>query len=71
MTLIELIPEVEQLSTSDKLKLIRALAENLVAAQDIAPLVPHKTYHLYTPYDCTEAWRALMTALSATEKGSR
>jgi hypothetical protein len=71
MTLIELIPEVEQLSASDKLKLIRVLAENFDAAQDIAPLVPHKTYHLYTPYDCIGAGAALMSALNASEEESR
>jgi hypothetical protein len=68
MTLTELIPEVEQLTAADKVKLIRVLAENLDAGEDISPLVPHKTYYMYTPYGCQGAGSALMNALNAGEQ---
>ncbi len=49
MTLAEVLPSVRQLSTTEKLKLIRILAEDLEAAEDISPLEPYKTYDLPTP----------------------
>jgi hypothetical protein len=70
MTLTELIPEVEQLSAADKVKLIRVLAEKLDVGEDISPLIPHKTYHLYTPYVAQGAGAALMNALNADAQGN-
>jgi hypothetical protein len=43
MTLSEVLPSVRQLSVIEKLKLIRILAEDLEAAEDISPLKPFKT----------------------------
>lgn len=48
MSLKELLPMVRQLSSSDKLKLIRILAK-LYTNEDISPLEPHKVYYLSTP----------------------
>lgn len=62
MTLAEVLPAVRQLSASEKLKLIRILAEDLETAEDIAPLEPFKTYDLPTPYDCFGAGAVLMEA---------
>jgi hypothetical protein len=49
MTLAEVLPVVRQLSTSEKLKLIRILAEDLDTLEDITPLESFKTYDLPTP----------------------
>ncbi len=67
-----MITEIEQLSTSDKLKLIRVLTDDLDKARDISPLVPHKTYHVYTPFDCADvgAGTSLMAALRGREQES-
>ncbi|MFP4336288.1 MAG: hypothetical protein ACLFQP_00005, partial [Halothece sp.] len=54
MNLSEILPSVRQLSTSEKLKLIRLIAEELETAEDIAPLEPFKTYDLPTPYNTLE-----------------
>jgi hypothetical protein len=68
MTLAELIPEVERLSSTDKVKLIRVLAQNLDVDDDISPLEANKTYHLYTPYGCEGAGSVLMSALKSDEQ---
>ena len=51
MTLTELLPAVRKLSVSEKIKLIRILAEELDTNEDILPLEPFKTYDLPTPYN--------------------
>jgi hypothetical protein len=48
MTLAEMLPAARRLSASEKLKLIRILAEDLDLAEDISPLEPFKTYDLPT-----------------------
>ncbi len=64
MTLAEVLPAARRLSTTEKLKLIRILAEDLDMAEDIAPLEPFKTYDLPTPYDNFGAGEILMEALN-------
>jgi hypothetical protein len=64
MTLTELLPAVRQLSASEKLKLIRLLAEDLDKAEDISPLEPFKTYELPTPYNTFGVGAALMESLN-------
>lgn len=66
MTLAELLPAVRQLSATEKLKLIRILAEDLDVVDDISPLEPFKTYDLPTPYDSFGAGAILMEALKQT-----
>ncbi len=51
MTLADLIPIARKLSPSEKLKLIRILAEDLDTVEDIYPLEPFKTYDLPTLYN--------------------
>jgi hypothetical protein len=60
MTLAEVLPSARLLSTTEKLKLIRILAEDLDMTEDISPLEPFKTYDLPTPYDCFGAGAILM-----------
>lgn len=67
MTLADLLPEVRKLSATEKLKLIRILAEDLEMAKDIAPLEPFKTYDLPTPYDCFGASAVLMEAFKRSD----
>ncbi len=63
MTLAELLPSVRLLSSTEKLKLIRILAEDLDMTDDISPLEPFKTYELPTPYDSFGAGAILMENL--------
>ena len=63
MTLKELLPAVRQLPTSDKLRLIRILAEELDTIEDISPLEPHKIYYLPTPYNIVGAGKILMESI--------
>ena len=67
MTFAEVLPAIRRLSASEKLKLIRILAEDLDTAEDIAPLEPFKTYDLPTPYDCFGAGAVLMEALKQSD----
>ncbi|MBV9387591.1 MAG: hypothetical protein JOZ78_14320 [Chroococcidiopsidaceae cyanobacterium CP_BM_ER_R8_30] len=67
MTLIELLPAIRQLSTPDKLKLIRILATELDTDTDISPLEPLKTYDLPTPYNSFGAGETLMQAMKAVD----
>ena len=70
MTLAELVPAVQQLPAADKLRLIRIVAESLDSGEDISPLVPHKVYHLPTPYATYGAAGALLAAAKVGEGGS-
>ncbi len=63
MTLADVLPNARKLSVSEKLKLIRILAEDLDTAENIAPLEPFKTYQLPTPYDSFGAGKILMETL--------
>lgn len=67
MSLTELLPAVQQLSASDKLKLIRILAEELDTNNDISPLEPFKTYYLSTLYDAFGAGATLMQAMKQSQ----
>jgi hypothetical protein len=67
MTLAEVLPAARRLSASEKLKLIRILAEDLDLAEDISPLEPFKTYDLPTPYDSFGAGAVLMAALNQSD----
>jgi hypothetical protein len=69
MTLAELIPAVQNLPAADKVKLIRVLAEELDAGEDISPLIPNKVYDMPTPYDAFGAGQALMDAMEQVDHG--
>jgi hypothetical protein len=49
--LSEIVPAARMLSTFDKLKLIRILAEELENSKDFLPLESGKTYDIATPYN--------------------
>ncbi|MEH2453146.1 hypothetical protein [Nostoc sp.] len=63
MTLADVIPIDRKLSPSEKLKLIRILAEDLDTVEDISSLKPFKTYDLSTPYNTFGASAVLMETL--------
>jgi hypothetical protein len=67
MTLAEVLPAARRLSATEKLKLIRILAEDLEMTEDIAPLEPFKTYDLPTPYDSFGAGATLMAAFKRSD----
>jgi hypothetical protein len=67
MTLADVISIARKLSPSEKLKLIRILAEDLDTAEDISPLEPFKTYDLPTPYNSFGAGVIMMEALKSQD----
>ncbi|MEQ8998274.1 MAG: hypothetical protein RID53_17400 [Coleofasciculus sp. B1-GNL1-01] len=67
MSLAEVLPAARQLTATEKLKLIRILAEDLEMAKDILPLEPFKIYDLPTPYDCFGAGAVLMEAFKPSD----
>ncbi len=67
MSLAEVLPAVRRLTPTEKLKLIRILAEDLETAEDISPLEPFKTYDLPTPYNCFGAGAVLMEAFKRSD----
>jgi hypothetical protein len=67
MTLAEVLPAARRLSSIEKLKLIRILAEDLEMAEDISPLEPFKAYDLPTPYNSFGAGAILMEALKQSD----
>lgn len=69
MTLSEILPAVRQLSASEKLKLIRILAEELEGMENISPLEAAKTYELATPYNCFGAGSLLMDTFESETGG--
>lgn len=64
MKLADVLPAIRQLSATEKLKLIRILAEDLDVTDNITPLEPFKTYDLPTPYEQFGAGAVLMKALT-------
>lgn len=68
MTLAEVLPAIQKLSPTEKLRLIRILAEDLDISEDITPLEPFKTYNLPTIYDNFGAGETLMEALRKSEE---
>ena len=63
MTMTELLPSIRQLSSAEKLRLIRILAEELDTQEGMLPFQPDKVYFLPTPYHSFGAGRALMEAM--------
>ncbi|TAH50127.1 MAG: hypothetical protein EYC68_14855 [Chloroflexota bacterium] len=51
LTLEQILQFAHRLKPSEKIHLIRALAQDLEdLADEISPLEPFKTYHIYTPF---------------------
>jgi len=67
MSLAEILPAARRLTPTEKLQLIRILAEDLETAEDISPLEPFKIYDLPTPYNCFGAGAVLMEAFKRSD----
>ena len=67
ITLTGILPVVKQLPSSDKLRLIRILAEELESNEHIFPFEQGKTYCLSTPYNTFGAGKILMKALKTSD----
>ncbi len=67
ITLTGILPIVRQLNSTDKLRLIRILAEELENSENIFPLEKGKTYCLPTPYDTFGAAELLMNTLKSSD----
>lgn len=68
MSLPDIVPSVKMLSSFDKLRLLRILAEELENAKDIFPFESGKTYYLATPYNMFGAADILAKTLNPTAK---
>ena len=68
ITLTGILPVVKQLTSTDKLRLIRILAEELEINKDIFPFEQDRTYSLLTPYDTFGAGEILMKTLNISNK---
>ncbi|MCP4693154.1 MAG: hypothetical protein GY859_34245, partial [Desulfobacterales bacterium] len=64
----EILPSVRQLPATDKLRLIRILAEELDTGESVWPIEPNKIYHLPTPYNTFGAAETLMNTLETADK---
>jgi len=63
ITLTEIIASAKQLGATDKIRLIRILAEDLDTGETVFPLEPNRTYSLPTPYNAFGVAETLMKAL--------
>ncbi len=63
MTFADILPAAHQLPARDKLRLIRALTEDLEAREEAVVLETNRQYEFLTPYDSYGAAAILMTAL--------
>ena len=63
MTLTDILPFVRLLRISDKLRLIRILAEQLDTDENIFPLESGKIYEMPTPYNTFGAAEILINKL--------
>ena len=66
MTLADVLSSVRQLNPSDKLKLIRILADELDTGEDVTNLLSGKVCDLPTSYDSFGAAQILAEALEKT-----
>jgi len=69
MSLAELIPVLQALPHTDKLRLLQFLVSELAQEEGVSPFDPNLTYPLWTPYHAFEAADTLLQALE-TDKDS-
>lgn len=67
MSLVELMPVLQTLSRSDKLRLVQLLVTELVEEEGLTPLAGGNAYPLWTPYNAYEASATLLKALDETK----
>lgn len=64
MTLSDILPNVRELTTHEKISLLRILTDEISLKEDISPLRPHQLYYLPTPYDTFGAGKILVDAMN-------
>ena len=69
MTLPDVLPAIRQLSSSEKIRLIRILAEEFDRNNESALFEQGKEYHLPTPYNSYGAAQILADALANSDLG--
>jgi hypothetical protein len=65
MSIVEMLPSVRALSRTEKLQLIRLLAEDLARAEESTTLVARQTYPLWSPERTYEAADILLRELES------
>lgn len=65
MSLAELIPVLQALPHSDKLRLLQVLVFELAQEEGVSLFDPNLTYSIWTPYHAVEAADTLLQALEA------
>jgi hypothetical protein len=68
MSLAELLPILQSLPRTDKLRVVQFLATELVCEEGAELLTPGRVYHVWSPIEAHEAAAALQKLLEA-EKG--
>jgi len=66
MEVMELLPQLRQLSRSDKLYIMQFLVSEL-AAEQTDLIQPNLNYPVWSPYDAFEAANTMLQVLKATE----
>jgi hypothetical protein len=67
MALTEIMSQIQELSTIDKLRLMQFLSIELVKEEKTNFFVANKEYSVWSPYNCSETASVLMNLL-ATKK---
>jgi hypothetical protein len=65
MSLAELIPVLQALPHTDKLRLLQVLVLELAQEEGVSLFDPNLTYPIWTPYNAVEAADTLLQALEA------
>jgi hypothetical protein len=68
MPLANLISQIQELPTIDKLRLMQFLATELVKEEDANFFVADREYPVWSPYNCSEAANVLMNLLATKQE---
>ncbi len=68
MSLAEVLPNVRELSRTDKLRLLQVLAQDLLESDPLALLQSGQSYPIESPDLAFEAGQTLMSMLEAERK---
>ena len=67
-SLTDLLPQVQELSESDKRQLLKFLENNLLIPKVENFFVEGQEYPVWSPYDCYEAAETLMNLLETKKR---
>lgn len=63
MTLAEILPTIQELPRTDKLRLIQLLAAELIRDEDVIAPWNNQTVSLWSPYDAYDGAATLLSVL--------